>query len=201
MHKIYVLIVLPIALTFVVTSTLIFVNGYSISNSDSSNNLDASEFNANYNFDPRQLGNELFEDARNSYNYVGDTFNPSIAECREANPCIEGQVVKVINGKSLYISLNNKIVKVELALIGLPVLNQQAMIAASTFARNTCLGSTVLIDEDDGQKSSSIIGMVYCSPTKSLNAMLLDSGYVQLDKAQCLVSEFSNLAWAKSYGC
>ncbi len=72
---------------------------------------------------------------------------------------------------------------------------------ATTFARNTCLGTTVLIDQDDGQKSNSIVGTTYCSPTKSINEMLLDTGYVQLDKAQCSSSEFSTTLWAKSHGC
>ena len=121
--------------------------------------------------------------------------------CEGRALCVTGEVVKVINGKTFYVNIQNKVYKVELALIALPVQSEEAMRAATTFTRNTCLGSNVLIDQDDGQKVDSFIGQVYCSPTKHLNSMLLQTGYVQLDKSQCQASEFSKLDWAKSYGC
>lgn len=121
--------------------------------------------------------------------------------CEGTALCVTGEVVKVINGKSFYVNIQNKVYKVELALISLPVQSENAMRAATTFTRNTCLGSNVLIDQDDGQKVNSFVAQVYCSPTKHLNSMLLQTGYVQLDKSQCQASEFSKLDWAKSYGC
>jgi len=122
-------------------------------------------------------------------------------KCEGSALCVTGEVVKVINGKTFYVSIQNKVYKVELALIGLPLQSEEAMRAATTFTRNTCLGSNVLIDQDDGQKLNSFIAQVYCSPTKHLNSMLLHTGYVQLDKSQCQSSEFSKLDWAKLYGC
>ncbi|HJR84116.1 MAG TPA: thermonuclease family protein [Nitrososphaeraceae archaeon] len=129
------------------------------------------------------------------------TPKPATVRCEGSALCITGEVVKVINGKTFYINIQNKVYKVELALIGLPLQSEEAMRAATTFTRNTCLGSNVLIDQDDGQKVNSFIAQVYCSPTKHLNSMLLQTGYVQLDKSQCQSSEFSKLDWAKSYGC
>jgi endonuclease YncB( thermonuclease family) len=122
-------------------------------------------------------------------------------KCEGSALCITGEVVKVINGKTFYVNIHNKVYKVELALIGLPVQSEQAMRAATTFTRNTCLGSNVLIDQDDRQRINSFIAQVYCSPTKNLNSLLLQTGYVQLDKSQCPISEFSKLNWAKTYGC
>jgi len=122
-------------------------------------------------------------------------------KCEGSALCVTGEVVKVINGKTFYVNIQNKVYKVELALIGLPVQSEEAMRAATTFTRNTCLGSNVLIDQDDGQKVDSFIAQVYCSPTKHLNSLLLQTGYVLLDKSQCQTSEFSKLDWAKSYGC
>lgn len=122
-------------------------------------------------------------------------------KCEGSALCVTGEVVKVVNGKTFYVSIQNKVYKVELALIGLPLQSEEAMRAATTFTRNTCLGSNVLIDQDDGQKVNSFIAQVYCSPTKHLNSMLLQTGYVQLDKSQCQSSEFSKLDWAKFYGC
>jgi len=122
-------------------------------------------------------------------------------KCEGSALCVTGEVVKVVNGKTFYVSIQNKVYRVELALIGLPLQSEEAMRAATTFTRNTCLGSNVLIDQDDGQKVNSFIAQVYCSPTKHLNSMLLQTGYVQLDKSQCQSSEFSKLDWAKFYGC
>lgn len=137
-----------------------------------------------------------------SYSNVVDAINPTTVKCQGLALCLRGEVVKVVNGKSFYVSINNKIYKIDLALIGVPVTNPQLMMASTTFTRNSCLGGTVLIDQDDGQRNSdSIIGTVYCSPTKSLNAMLLDAGYVQLDKSQCTASEFAKIDWARSRGC
>lgn len=122
-------------------------------------------------------------------------------KCEGSALCVTGEVVKVINGKTFYVNIQNKMYKVELALIGLPVQSEEAMRAATTFTRNTCLGSNVLVDQDDGQKVDSFIAQVYCSPTKHLNSLLLQTGYVLLDKSQCQTSEFSKLDWAKTYGC
>jgi len=121
--------------------------------------------------------------------------------CEGSALCVTGEVVKVINAKTFYVNIQNKVYKVELALIGLPVQYEEAMRAATTFTRNTCLGSTVLIDQDDRQRENAFIAQVYCSPTKNLNALLLNTGYVLLDKSQCETSEFSKLDWAKSHGC
>lgn len=144
----------------------------------------------------------LTKDAVDSYSNVVETINSTVLKCQGLALCLKGDVVKVINGKSFYVSINNKIYKIDLALIGIPATNTQSMMASAAFIRNACLGETVLIDQDDGQRNSeSIIGTVYCSHTKSLNAMLLDTGYVQLDRAQCLASEFSKVNWANSRGC
>lgn len=127
--------------------------------------------------------------------------NSNNVKCEGSSLCVTGEVVKVINGKTFYVNIQNKIYEVELALIALPIQSEEAMRAATTFTRNACLGSNILIDQDDGQKVDSFTAQVYCSPTMHLNSLLLQSGYVQLDKSQCQASEFSKLDWAKSYGC
>lgn len=129
------------------------------------------------------------------------TQNSSPVKCNGVAICVTGEVVKVVNGKAFYVNIQNKVYPVQLALIELPVNNEEAMRAATTFTRNTCLGSTVLIDQDDAQRENSLIAQVYCSPTKNLNALLLETGYVLLDNSQCQISEFSTLSWAKSHGC
>ncbi|MDQ3888142.1 MAG: thermonuclease family protein [Thermoproteota archaeon] len=67
---------------------------------------------------------------------------------------------------------------------------------------NLCLGSTVLVDEDDmlSTSDSDIVGVVYCSST-NLNSELLDNGYAELDTEQCATSEFADESWAKDRDC
>lgn len=150
----------------------------------------------------KYAGDFLLKYAGVSYSNIVDTINSTVVKCQGFGLCLKGDVVKVVNGKSFYVSINNKIYKIDLALIGVPVTNPQLMMASATFTRNTCLGETVLIDQDDRQKiSDAIIGTVYCSPAKSLNAMLLEAGYVQLDRTQCDTSEFAKTEWATTRGC
>ena len=130
-----------------------------------------------------------------------DVVNPAEIKCHGMGLCLKGEVVKVINGKTIYVSINNKMYRVDLALVALPITSQQGMIQSTTLTRNACLGGTVLIDQDDGQRVGSLIGTVYCTPAKSLNAMLLDMGLAQIDRVQCTVSEFADFDWAKSHGC
>jgi endonuclease YncB( thermonuclease family) len=153
-------------------------------------------------FSDRYASDLLLKHTGGSYSNIVDAINPTTVKCQGLALCLKGDVVKVVNGKSFYVSINNKIYKIDLALIGVPVTNPQLMMASATFTRNTCLGGTVLIDQDDGQRNSdSIIGTVYCSPAKSLNAMLLETGYVLLDKSQCVTSEFAKTDWARARGC
>jgi hypothetical protein len=79
--------------------------------------------------------------------------------------------------------------------------------SGSKITRQLCLGSEVLVDQDDGQSEISkvrdavaIKGVVYCS-SHNLNQELLDSGFVRLDYRQCFVSEFSSQDWAARHGC
>lgn len=149
---------------------------------------------------PSQSNYLPFKD-KGLYTNEANVVNPAEIKCHGTGLCLKGDVVKVVNGKTIYVSINNKIYRIDLALVALPISSQQRMIETTTFTRNACLGGTVLIDQDDGQRGSSIVGMVYCSPTKSLNAMLLDTGLVELDRLQCGVSEFANSDWGKSHGC
>lgn len=185
-------------------STSVFLSAASVSSRNDLNNMETWFHSNNVLIElsyPSQVSNLLFTDTKGSYTNVVDATSPTIVKCQGLALCLKGEVVKVVNGKTFYVSINNRIYKIDLALIGLPIANQQAMMAATTSTRNSCLGATVLIDQDDGQRGDSIIGTVYCSPTKSLNAMLLDAGYVQLDKSQCIASEFAKIDWARSRGC
>jgi endonuclease YncB( thermonuclease family) len=114
--------------------------------------------------------------------------------------------IRIVDGDTLYVESNSSTVhKVDLALIKAPSRSEEGMFAESTtFTRDLCLGSTVLVDEDDmlstSTSDSDIVGVVYCSST-NLNSELLDNGYAELETEQCARSEFANEPWVKDHGC
>jgi hypothetical protein len=71
------------------------------------------------------------------------------------------------------------------------------------------VGTTALVDEDDGQKEGSfdrLIGLVYCGDNginnkKSLNELLVERGYAVINQDFCNTSEFSSASWVQRHGC
>ena len=76
--------------------------------------------------------------------------------------------------------------------------------AAASFLEGACpLGSTVLVDEDDGLPEGGhgrVSGVVYCGGGV-LNQALLESGHGALDPGSCHASEFAAERWAREHGC
>src|SRR5215217_7151651 len=130
-------------------------------------------------------------------------------ECHGSAGCIEGVATRIVDGDTVYVEESNSSTtyKVDLSLIETPSRSEEEMFAESTaFTRDICLGSTVLVDEDDMLSASTsssdydIVGVVYCSST-NLNSELLDNGYADLEMEQCATSEFANEPWVKHHGC
>jgi hypothetical protein len=75
---------------------------------------------------------------------------------------------------------------------------------ATKFTATLCsVGSTVVIDEDDGQREGSfdrIIAKVYCAD-QILNLELLRAGLAVIDTRFCEKSEFGKEVWAQRFGC
>ena len=105
---------------------------------------------------------------------------------------VDGDTIKV-NGKSI-----------RFALASAPELFESGGIESRSLIANICpVGSTVVIDEDDGQLEGSygrIIAVIHCNGL-NLNAELLDSGLGYLDTRFCDESEFANDNWAQKHGC
>jgi endonuclease YncB( thermonuclease family) len=139
---------------------------------------------------------------------LDSVYSGSEVECLGSARCIEGIATRIADGDTLYVESNSSTTyKVDLALIKAPSRSEEEMFAESTaFTRDLCLGSTVLVDEDDMLSTSStssnsdILGVVYCSST-NLNSELLDNGYAKLETEQCARSEFANEPWVKDHGC
>jgi len=127
-----------------------------------------------------------------------DDYNKSL--CTGSARCFTGTVTKIVDGDT--IDVNDA--RIRLALVNTPEVGQPLYREARQFTGSLCpVGSTVLVDEDDGQTEGSfdrMLGKVFCKD-KVLNAELLDAGLAEIFQRFCSESEFSNEDWARSYGC
>jgi hypothetical protein len=130
----------------------------------------------------------------------------SSSECQGQADCFRGMVTEIVDGDTL--DINN--VRVRLALVNTPERGEDGYTEAIDFVQSICgVGTTALVDEDDGQKEGSfdrVIGLVYCgndniNNKKSLNGLLLEDGYATIYQEFCGISEFSTANWTQSRGC
>src|SRR5918996_778344 len=133
---------------------------------------------------------------------LDSVYSGSDVECLGSADCIEGVATRIVDGDTLYVRANSTIYKVDLALIEAPSRTEEMFVESTAFTRDLCLGSTVLVDQDDMllTSNSGIIGVVYCS-SSNLNSELLENGYAELETEQCATSEFADEPWVKDYGC
>jgi Staphylococcal nuclease homologue len=141
-----------------------------------------------------------------SNNNNDDGHSTSTNECQGQADCFRGMVTEIVDGDT--IDINN--VRVRLALVNTPERGDNGYTEAIDFVESVCsVGTTSLVDEDDGQKEGSfdrLIGLVYCgndniNNKKSLNELLLERGYAVIYQDFCGISEFSSAGWAQSRGC
>ena len=161
--------------------------------------------------DPDTLST-TFDSAENTQGNLNDpdtlstildsVYSESDVECLGSAGCLEGMATRIVDGDTLYVSVNGTVYKVDLALTKAPSRIDEMFVESTAFTRDLCLGSTVLVDQDDMllTSNSDIIAVVYCS-SSNLNSELLDNGYVELETEQCTTSEFANESWAKDHGC
>jgi len=123
-----------------------------------------------------------------------------ISLCKGSADCFIGTVNSIVDGDTLYVNW----VSIRLALTNTPELGENGFSEAKQFTKTLCpVGSSVLVDEDDGQTSGSYgrtIAVVYCG-NHNLNEQLLELGYGQIWKSYCEKSEFKNENWAIKFGC
>src|SRR5215218_3651124 len=133
---------------------------------------------------------------------LDSVYSGSDVECLGSAGCIEGVATRIVDGDTLYVRANGTVYKVDLALIEAPSRNEEMFAESTAFTRDLCLGSTVLVDQDDmlPTSNSGVTGVVYCS-SSNLNSELLDNGYAELKTEQCATSEFANEPWVKDHGC
>lgn len=122
--------------------------------------------------------------------------------CVGSAGCVEGVAIRIVDGNTLYVSADNAIYKVDLALVSTPDRDDDRFLDTTMFTRSLCLGSPVLVDQDDSllAEEGSVIASVYCSSI-GLNEELLDNGMASIDGDQCESSEFAVSDWARDHGC
>jgi hypothetical protein len=121
-------------------------------------------------------------------------------ECSGDARCIPGIITKIIDGDTVKVYGKS----VRFALSSTPELDESGGMKSKEFIENICpVGSTVLVDEDDGQTQGSygrIIGVIYCNGL-NLNEEVLTNGSGYLSSGFCSTSEFSSHKWAQKFGC
>jgi hypothetical protein len=130
----------------------------------------------------------------------------SAPQCLGSALCLEGTVFRMVDTDTLYVRTSSGDYRVDLSLTKVS-RSDRTYENGSAITKRLCLGSDVLVDQDDGQaktervgRALAIKGMVYCG-SSSLNQELLDSGFVGLDYWQCFKSEFASQPWAVRNGC
>src|SRR5437867_1160868 len=118
-------------------------------------------------------------------------------QCKGIASCFTDTVTYIVDGDTLEVGST----RIRLALVNSPEVGQPGYTVAKQFTAQTCpVGSSALVDEDDGQTGGSygrMIAVVYCGGV-NLNAALLGSGNAVLVTYYCSVSEFANESWT---GC
>ena len=121
-------------------------------------------------------------------------------DCMGTAKCFAGIVTEVIDGDTLKVNGES----IRFSLSSAPELKGFGGIDSKNFIETICpVGSTVVVDEDDGQVLGSfgrIIGLVYCNDV-ILNQELLDAHLGYLEDRFCDSSEFSTTTWAVKHGC
>jgi endonuclease YncB( thermonuclease family) len=133
---------------------------------------------------------------------LDNVYSGSDVECLGSAGCFEGVATRIADGDTLYVDVNGTIYKVDLALTGAPSRTEEMFLESTEFTRDLCLGSTVLVDQDDMllTSNSGVVAVVYCS-SSNLNNELLDNEYAKLETEQCATSEFANEPWVRDNGC
>lgn len=124
----------------------------------------------------------------------------SVTYCVGTAECFTGTVTKIVDGDTL--DVDNR--RIRLALVNTPERGDTGFSEATAFTSLLCpVGSTVLVDQDDGQlfdRYDRMVAKVFCDG-RILNAELLYAGHAEMYTQFCTVSEFANESWAREYGC
>jgi len=126
---------------------------------------------------------------------------PTLSQnCTGNARCIEGFVTKIVDGDTIHVDGQS----IRFALASAPELSGYGGVDSRSFIQTICpVGSSVIVDEDDGYPEGSydrIVGVIYCNGM-NLNEELLDANLGYLADRFCDSSEFAGESWAIKHGC
>jgi micrococcal nuclease len=120
--------------------------------------------------------------------------------CSGSALCEKDIVTRIIDGDTI----DTKQYRIRLSLVDTPEKYESGFSAATSFTSNLCpVGSTISIDQDDGQridKYGRMVAKATCSNT-NLNSALLENNHADILTQYCTTSEFATESWAKKFGC
>lgn len=124
-----------------------------------------------------------------------------IAEhCSGTASCIAGKVTRIVDGDTLYVDD----ISIRLSLVNTPERGEPGYGEATAFTASLCpVGSSALVDEDDGQTAGSygrMVAKVSCGD-EVLNEELLEKSHAVMYESFCGKSEFAVEPWALKFGC
>ena len=128
------------------------------------------------------------------------TFTQS-SGCSGNARCFTGQVTEIVDGDTIKVDGQS----IRFALASTPEVNSPMGVAAKQYVQQICpVGSTVKVDEDDGQTQGSygrIVGVIYCNGV-NLNQAVLEQGFghMAFSNSFCDKSEFSSKSWSECGG-
>jgi|SRR5215212_9852937 len=131
---------------------------------------------------------------------------------------VTGIVTHIVDGDTLDLNINGTVNRIRFAFVNTQERGQAGYKEAKDFVASTCpIGSTALVDPDNGQKLSfgRVVGVVYCfddgngeengeegndndsNKAANVNQALLENNYAMAVTRFCGVSEFSHKNWIK----
>lgn len=179
---------IPIAIASVIVVIIVIVGiGASLTNSDN-----YQEQKAIQQSEKIEQQNQVMKESSNSYNNIPTSnYNSDNAKY------FSGKVTGIIDGDTILVDGQS----VRFALASTPELNQPMGQAAKKYIQEICpMGSTVTVDEDNGQTQGSygrIVALVTCNGV-NLNQAIIEKGFAHLSFTYCDNSEFADNAWS---GC
>ncbi|RDJ30991.1 MAG: thermonuclease family protein [Crenarchaeota archaeon] len=121
-------------------------------------------------------------------------------ECKGTAKCFAGTVDRIVDGDT--ITVDGK--SIRFALVNTPERGESGYEEAKSYIATICpVGSTVIVDEDDGQTEGSygrMIAEIHCNGY-NLNEEIMESGLAVMYAGFCDSSEFAGESWAIKYGC
>jgi micrococcal nuclease len=147
-----------------------------------------------------QLSQPRHSDQR-PYELIGNSFASNTNSIPIDN--LDGIVTSITDGDTLVIRTNEgDVMTIRLALVDAPETNELGYKEAKDFVSKHCFGQPATIDPDNNQDLSygRLVALVYCDDL-NINEAVIASGFADIYRSFCGISEFGKSAWAQNYGC